>query len=69
MPDLIDTIENGVARLTFNSRERMSAFYAPIREALLHWLPRLPCDPALLAIVPTGVSRACCAGGNVKKHG
>jgi len=66
MPDLIETIEDGVATLTFNRPERMNALSTPIMEGLLHGLPRLAGDPGVRVIVLTGGGRACCAGGDVK---
>jgi len=66
MPDLIETVEQGVATLTFNRPERMNALSTPIMEGLLHGLPRLSDDPAVRVIVLTGAGRAFCAGGDVK---
>jgi 2-(1,2-epoxy-1,2-dihydrophenyl)acetyl-CoA isomerase len=66
MPDLVETIEDGVATLTFNRPERMNALSTPIMEGLLHGLPRLADDPAVRVIVLTGAGRAFCAGGDVK---
>jgi 2-(1,2-epoxy-1,2-dihydrophenyl)acetyl-CoA isomerase len=58
MADLIETIENGVATLTFNRPERMNALSTPIMEGLLHGLPRLAGDPAVRVVVLTGAGRA-----------
>jgi 2-(1,2-epoxy-1,2-dihydrophenyl)acetyl-CoA isomerase len=66
MPDLIETVEDGVATLTFNRPERMNALSTPIMEGLLHGLPRLAGDPAVRVVVLTGTGRAFCAGGDVK---
>src|SRR5258708_21978961 len=66
MSDLIETIEDGVATLTFNRPERMNALSTPIMEGLLHGLPRLAGDPAVKVIVLTSAGRAFCAGGDVK---
>jgi 2-(1,2-epoxy-1,2-dihydrophenyl)acetyl-CoA isomerase len=66
MPDLIETIEDGVATLIFNRPERMNALSTPIMEGLLHGLPRLAGDPGVRVIVLTGAGRAFCAGGDVK---
>ena len=66
MPDLIETIEDGVATLTFNRPERMNALSTPIMEGLLHGLPRLGGDPAVRVVVLTGAGRAFCAGGMSK---
>src|SRR6516162_6721905 len=66
MPDLIETVEHGVATLTFNRPERMNALSTPIMEGLLQGLPRLAGDPAVRVVVLTGAGRAFCAGGDVK---
>jgi 2-(1,2-epoxy-1,2-dihydrophenyl)acetyl-CoA isomerase len=65
-PDLIETIEDGVATLTFNRPERMNALSTPIMEGLLEGLPRLAGDPTVRVVVLTGAGRAFCAGGDVK---
>jgi 2-(1,2-epoxy-1,2-dihydrophenyl)acetyl-CoA isomerase len=62
LPELIETIEDGIATLTFNRPERMNALSTPIMEGLLHGLPRLAGDPAVKVIVLTGAGRAFCAG-------
>jgi hypothetical protein len=41
MPELIETIEDGIATLTFNRPERMNALSMPIMQGLLDGLPRL----------------------------
>src|SRR6201984_1110466 len=66
LPDLIETVEDGVATLTFNRPERMNALSTPIMEGLLYGLPRLGGDPAVKVVVLTGAGRAFCAGGDVK---
>ena len=66
LPQLLETIEDGIATLTFNRPERMNALSTPIMEGLLHGLPRLAGDPAVKVVVLTGAGRAFCAGGDVK---
>jgi 2-(1,2-epoxy-1,2-dihydrophenyl)acetyl-CoA isomerase len=66
LPELLETIEDGIATLTFNRPERMNALSTPIMEGLLHRLPRLAGDPAVKVVVLTGADRAFCAGGDVK---
>ena len=66
MSDLIETIESGIATLTFNRPERMNALSTPIMQGLLDGLPRLAGDPAFKVVVLTGAGRAFCAGGDVK---
>lgn len=66
MPELIETIEDGIATLTFNRPERMNALSTPIMQGLLDGLPRLAGNPAVKVVVLTGAGRAFCAGGDVK---
>ena len=66
LPELLETIEDGIATLTFNRPERMNALSTPIMEGLLHGLPRLAGDPAVKVVVLTSAGRAFCAGGDVK---
>ena len=65
MSDLIETIEDGVATLTFNRPERMNALSTPIMEGLLHGLPRLAGDPAVKVVVLGGNGPAFCAGADL----
>jgi len=57
LPELLETIEDGIATLTFNRPERMNALSTPIMDGLLHGLPRLAGDPAIKVIVLTGAGR------------
>jgi 2-(1,2-epoxy-1,2-dihydrophenyl)acetyl-CoA isomerase len=66
LPELLETIEDGVATLTFNRPERLNALSTSIMEGLLQGLPRLAGDPAVKVVVLTGAGRAFCAGGDVK---
>jgi 2-(1,2-epoxy-1,2-dihydrophenyl)acetyl-CoA isomerase len=66
LPELIETIEDGVATLTLNRPERLNALSTPIMDGLLHGLPRLAGDPAVKVVVLTGAGRGFCAGGDVK---
>src|SRR6201988_4081866 len=66
LPQLLETIEDGVATLTFNRPERMNALSTPIMGGLLHGLPPLAGDPAVKVVVLTGSGRAFCAGGDGK---
>jgi 2-(1,2-epoxy-1,2-dihydrophenyl)acetyl-CoA isomerase len=65
-PELLETIDDGIATLTFNRPERMNALSTPIMDGLLHGLPRLAGDPNVKVVVLTGAGRAFCAGGDVK---
>lgn len=66
MSDLLETIEEGVALLTFNRPDRLNAFSPEIVEGLLEALPRLGADERVGCIVITGAGRGFCAGGDVK---
>ena len=67
MPQLIESIQDGVATLTLNRPERMNAFSKEIMDGLIEGLPRLAGDSSVGAIVLTGAGRAFCAGGDVKR--
>ena len=54
LPELLETIEDGIATLTFNRPERMNALSTPIMEGLLLGLPRLAGDPAVKVVILTG---------------
>ena len=66
LPELLETIEDGIATLTFNRPERMNALSTPIMDGLLHGLPRLAGNPSVKVVVLTGAGQAFCAGGDVK---
>jgi 2-(1,2-epoxy-1,2-dihydrophenyl)acetyl-CoA isomerase len=66
MPDLIETVEDGVAILTLNRPENLNALSDEIRLGLLESLTRLGADNAIGCIVLTGAGRGFCAGGDVK---
>jgi 2-(1,2-epoxy-1,2-dihydrophenyl)acetyl-CoA isomerase len=66
MPDLIETVEDGVATLTLNRPENLNALSDEIRRGLLESIERLGADPSVGCIVLTGAGRGFCAGGDVK---
>ena len=66
MSELLETIEDGVATLTFNRPDRMNALSTPIMDGLFEAFPRLAGDPAVGVVILTGSGRAFCAGGDVK---
>jgi 2-(1,2-epoxy-1,2-dihydrophenyl)acetyl-CoA isomerase len=66
MADLLETTEDGVARLTLNRPDRLNAFSPPMLLALGEALQRLGGDGNVGAIVVTGAGRGFCAGGDVK---
>ena len=69
MPDLIETVENGIATLTLNRPERLNALSMDIRTGLLEALERLGHDNNVGCIVLTGAGRGFSAGGDVKSMG
>jgi len=66
VPDLTETLADGVAVLTLNRPERLNAFSQDMLGALHAALERCAEDEAVGAIVITGAGRAFCAGGDVK---
>ncbi len=67
MPDLLETIEDGVAVLTLNRPERLNALSEEMIRLLIEALGRLGADPSVGCIVLTGAGRGFCAGGDVKR--
>ena len=67
MPDLLQTIENGVAVLTLNRPDRLNALSEEMVAMLCDTLPRLGTDPSVGAVLLTGAGRGFCAGGDVKR--
>ena len=66
MPDLLETVEDGVATLTLNRPEALNALSDEIRLGLLDSIARLGADDSVGCIVLTGAGRGFCAGGDVK---
>jgi 2-(1,2-epoxy-1,2-dihydrophenyl)acetyl-CoA isomerase len=66
MPDLLESIENGVATLTLNRPDRLNALSPDMTAGLKEAFERLATDHAVGAIVLTGAGRGWCAGGDVK---
>jgi 2-(1,2-epoxy-1,2-dihydrophenyl)acetyl-CoA isomerase len=66
VPDLLETIDHGVAVLTLNRPEALNALSMEIRHGLLAALARCAEDDAIGCIVLTGAGRGFCAGGDVK---
>jgi 2-(1,2-epoxy-1,2-dihydrophenyl)acetyl-CoA isomerase len=69
MPDLLETVEDGVATLTLNRPENLNALSDEIRRGLQEAFSRLGADNAIGCIVLTGAGRGFCAGGDVKTMG
>ncbi len=66
MPDLLETVEDGIATLTMNRPDRLNALSQSMLAALKESLARLAEDERAGAIVITGAGRGFCAGGDVK---
>jgi 2-(1,2-epoxy-1,2-dihydrophenyl)acetyl-CoA isomerase len=66
MPDLLETVEDGVALLTLNRPENLNALSDEIRVGLTDSIYRLGADDTVGCIVITGAGRGFCAGGDVK---
>ena len=64
--ELLATVEDGVAVLTFNRPERRNALTWPMLDALGRMLAHAESDDAVGAVVLTGAGGAFCAGGDVK---
>jgi 2-(1,2-epoxy-1,2-dihydrophenyl)acetyl-CoA isomerase len=69
MPDLLETIEDGIATLTLNRPEALNALSMDIRMGLLNALDRFADDSNVRCIIITGAGRAFCSGGDVKSMG
>jgi 2-(1,2-epoxy-1,2-dihydrophenyl)acetyl-CoA isomerase len=67
MPDLLETNEDGIVRLTLNRPERLNALSPAMLAALAEALLRLGADAAVGAVVITGAGHGFCAGGDVKR--
>jgi 2-(1,2-epoxy-1,2-dihydrophenyl)acetyl-CoA isomerase len=66
MPDLLESVEGGIAVLTLNRPENLNALSDEIRTGMLEALYRLGHDTSIGCIVVTGSGRGFCAGGDVK---
>src|SRR5262249_48647961 len=64
--DVLETVKDGVAKLTLNRPDRLNAMSGPMLDTLLEALPRLAEDPAVGVVVLSGAGRGFCAGGDVK---
>ncbi len=69
MPDLLESIEDGIAVLTLNRPEALNALSMDIRHGLLNALERYADDSSVRCIVTTGAGRAFSSGGDVKSMG
>jgi 2-(1,2-epoxy-1,2-dihydrophenyl)acetyl-CoA isomerase len=65
-PDLVGTVEDGVAVLTLTRPDRRNALSAQMLTALAAALVEVDEDREIGCLVLTGAGRAFCAGGDVK---
>jgi 2-(1,2-epoxy-1,2-dihydrophenyl)acetyl-CoA isomerase len=66
-PDLLGTVEDGVAVLTLSRPERRNALSPEMLTALAAQLVAVEADPEVGCVVLTGAGKAFCAGGDVKR--
>ena len=69
MPDLLESIDDGVATLTLNRPEALNALSMEIRHGLLEAMERLAEDDSVACVILTGAGRGFSAGGDVKSMG
>jgi 2-(1,2-epoxy-1,2-dihydrophenyl)acetyl-CoA isomerase len=67
--DLLCSIADGVATLTFNRPEAKNALSNPMSQGLIKMLKHCNEDAAVRVILLTGAGGAFCAGGDVKNMG
>jgi enoyl-CoA hydratase/carnithine racemase len=67
--DLLCSIADGVATLTFNRPEAKNALSNPMSQGLIKLLKHCNEDAAVRVIMLTGAGGAFCAGGDVKNMG
>ncbi len=65
---LLVTVADGIATLTLNRPERLNAFTAALHEALAAALDRAAGEPAVRALLITGVGRGFCAGQDLSER-
>ena len=66
MPDILESVEDGVAILTLNRPESLNALSEEIRVGMRDGIYKFGHDPKIGCIVVTGTGRGFCAGGDVK---
>lgn len=65
-PNVLYSVVDGVATITFNRPESMNAIDADTHVLFQETLRRADCDPEVRVIVLSGAGRAFCAGGDIK---
>ncbi len=66
--DVLTAVADGVATITLNRPDALNALTIPMKERLLDALRRVGGDPAVRAIVLTGIGRAFCAGQDLRER-
>ncbi len=66
--EVLTLIEGGVATISLNRPAALNALTRAMKEQLLETLGRLAGEPAVRAIVLTGVGRAFCAGQDLQER-
>lgn len=69
MPDVTETIQDGIATLTLNRPDSLNALSQDLLGLLREAFSRLATNSSVGAIVLTGAGRAFCAGGDIKTMG
>jgi len=64
-PVLLETIENGVAKLVMNRPDKLNALNGELATALNQTFERIGKNDAVRVVVLTGAGRAFCAGGDL----
>ena len=59
---ILNTVEAGVATLTFNRPDKMNALTPEMLELFFREVRKAAADPEVRVIVVTGAGRGCCAG-------
>jgi len=68
-PVLLETIENGVARLVMNRPDKLNSLNNELATALNQTFERIGKNDAVRVVVLTGAGRAFCAGGDLAAIG
>lgn len=68
MPEhILFSVENNVARITFNRPQVFNSMHQPMREEILRALETCKNDPAIRAVFITGTGKAFCAGEDLQE--
>ena len=64
---ILETIDDGVARLTLNRPDAMNTMTPEFLDNVLEQLEQVADDDAIRVLILTGAGRAFCAGGDLKR--